>query len=208
MQSSGLRQGRTRAAQLPELSQLFGFIDNICLLSEDAKMFIAKHVIFCTYSKKEIILKEGSICNDILFIKKGVIRGLINEGKREITTWFAKENEIVTSVSSMESRRPSLQTFQAIENVELFSMGLDHLQLLFRQYPESNNAARILLQHYYTESEVIALITRLKNAESRYSFFLKQYKDLANRLPLRYIASFLSVTNETLSRIRRKISLK
>lgn len=187
----------------PQPSDLLGFIDGIYPLSDGAKDFISQHVSLHRYSKKELILKEGSICNDIYFIRKGIVRGFIYEGKREVTTLFCKENEMITSVSSIESRKPSFQTFQAIENVELFSMGLDHLQTLFRRFPETNYVARIFLQHYFGESEKIALIARLKNAESKYVFFLGYYKDLAERLPLHYIASFLSVTNETLSRIRK-----
>ena len=146
------------------------------------------------------------MCNDIFFIRKGVVRGLISEGQREITTFFSKENEIITSVSSIESRKPSSQTFQAIEEVELFSMGLDELQMLFRQFPEVNQLARKLLQPYFAEAEKIALITRLKNAESKYIFFQHHFKELAARLPLMYVASFLSVSNETISRIRKKLS--
>lgn len=204
MPSSVLHKGEVRKVHLAELSPLFVFIDSVYPLSEGAKEFISQHVYSCSYSKKEIILNEGSICNDIYFIKNGVVRGFIRDGSREITTSFTKENEMVTSVSSMESRRPSSQSFQAIENVELFVMGLDHLQVLFRDFPESNSIARKFLQHYFAESETIALISRLKNADSKYTFFLRQYKELADRLPLRYVASFLSVTNETLSRIRRK----
>ena len=204
MHSSVLLQGGMKPVHHSELSSLFSFTDNIYPLSKGAKDFVLQHVFSSKFLKKEIILKEGSICNDIYFIKKGIVRGVIYEGKREITTFFSKENEMITSVSSIESRRASAQSFQAIENTEIFSMGLDHLQVLFRQFPEANCLDRIFLQHYYAESETIALIGRLKNAESKYAFFLSRYKELAGRLPLRYVASFLSVTNETLSRIRKK----
>ena len=201
-----MNRGGIRAAYPAELSSLFSFTDSVHPLSNEAKDFFVQHVYFSSYARKEVILQEREMCNDIYFIRKGVVRGLISEGQREITTFFSKENEIITSVSSIESRKPSSQTFQAIEEVELFSMGLDELQMLFRQFPEVNQLARKLLQHYFAEAEKIALIARLKNAESKYIFFQHHFKELASRLPLMYVASFLSVSNETISRIRKKLS--
>ena len=68
------------------------------------------------------------------------------------------------------------------------------------------NTIRKLLQQYYKDAEGRAFVARLTNAENKYKYFLKRYRHLANRVPLKYIASFLGITLETLSRTRKKMS--
>jgi len=87
-------------------------------------------------------------------------------------------------------------------------MTLADLQDLYEQFPEFNIVSRKLLQQYYSDAETRAFIARLTNAETKYKQFLARYSHLGNRIPLTYIASFLGITLETLSRVRRKLSMK
>jgi CRP-like cAMP-binding protein len=81
-------------------------------------------------------------------------------------------------------------------------------QDLFIKFPEFNIVARKILQKYYQDAEGRAFIARLTNAENKYRLFIAKYGHLANRIPLKYIASFLGITLETLSRVRKRLSLK
>ncbi|HEX4373728.1 MAG TPA: hypothetical protein VHZ50_10530, partial [Puia sp.] len=117
------------------------------------------------------------------------------------------ENELVTSISSLESDDPSIENMQAIEACEMFSLSFADLQHLYAQAPEFNIVIRKLLQQYYRDAERRAFIARLTNAENKYKYFLTRYSHLANRIPLKYIASFLGITLETLSRVRKKLSI-
>jgi hypothetical protein len=80
------------------------------------------------------------------------------------------------------------------------------LDKLYVQFPEFNIVTRKLLQKYYKDAEGRAFIARLTNAENKYEQFLIRYSHLANRVPLKYIASFLGMTLETLSRVRKRLS--
>lgn len=80
------------------------------------------------------------------------------------------------------------------------------MQELYNQYPEFNITGRKILQHYYRDAEARAYIVRLTSAEKKYNHFIEKYNHLANRIPLKYIASYLGITIETLSRVRKKIS--
>ena len=101
-----------------------------------------------------------------------------------------------------------MENMQAIENCELLALTWSDFQNLYIRFPEFNTVARKLLQKYYQDAEGRAFIARITNAENKYRLFLTSYGHLANRIPLKYIASFLGITLETLSRVRKKLSLK
>ena len=90
----------------------------------------------------------------------------------------------------------------------MLALTLADLERLYEQHPEFNIVSRKLLQQYYSDAEGRAFIARLTNAETKYKQFLIRYSHFANRIPLTYIASFLGITLETLSRVRRKLSTK
>ncbi|MES1223398.1 MAG: Crp/Fnr family transcriptional regulator, partial [Bacteroidota bacterium] len=142
----------------------------------------------------------------IYFIKKGAVRGFIKENGKDITTWITAENEMVTSISGLESHEPSIENMQAIEDCDMLAITYDDLKNLYIRHPEFNVVIRKLLQQYYRDAEGRAFIARLTNAETKYKHFLSKYPHLVNRIPLKYIASFLGITLETLSRIRKRLS--
>ena len=105
-------------------------------------------------------------------------------------------------------REPALENMQAIENCELLALTYADYLNLYVKFPEFNIVARKILQKYYQDAEGRAYIARLTKAENKYRAFITSYGHLANRIPLKYIASFLGITLETLSRVRKRISLK
>jgi CRP-like cAMP-binding protein len=177
-------------------------------LSEGVIKFLKEHAYSCSFNKGELLLEQGQVCEHIYFIKKGVVRGFIREGKREITTWITGEGEMVSSILTFEEKGSAIENMQAIEDCEMLALTLVDLEKLYEQFPEFNIVSRKLLQKYYSDAEGRAFIARLTNAETKYRQFLTRYSHFANRVPLTYIASFLGITLETLSRVRRKISTK
>jgi CRP-like cAMP-binding protein len=192
----------------PDISSVIAVLDYFYPLSEGVKDYFAKHSYSCSFRKGKLLLKAGEICEHIYFIKKGAVRGFIKEGKRDITTWITAENEVVSSISALDVRAPAVENMQAIENCELLALTYDDFQNLYIKFPEFNIVARKVLQKYYQDAEGRAFIARLTKAENKYRLFITRYGHLVNRIPLKYIASFLGMTLETLSRVRKKISLK
>jgi CRP-like cAMP-binding protein len=192
----------------PDISSVIAVLDYFYPLSKGVKDYLGKRSYSCSFRKGKLLLKAGEICEHIYFIKKGAVRGFIKEGKRDITTWITAENEVVSSISALDLRVPALENMQAIENCELLALTYDDFQNLYIKFPEFNIVARKILQKYYQDAEGRAFIARLTNAENKYRLFITRYGHLANRIPLKYIASFLGITLETLSRIRKKLSLK
>jgi CRP-like cAMP-binding protein len=192
----------------PDISSVIDTLNYFYPLSEGVKDYFRKHSYPCSFRKGKLLLKAGEICEHIYFIKEGAVRGFIKDGTKDITTWITAENEVVSSISSLDMKEPALENMQAIENCELLALTYDDFQDLYIKFPEFNIVARKLLQKYYKDAEGRAFIARATNAEKKYRLFLTRYGHLANRIPLKYIASFLGITLETLSRVRKKISLK
>jgi len=192
----------------PDVSSLITILNYFHPVSEDVVKFFKDHAYPVFFDKGELLLEAGQVCEHIYFIKKGVVRGFIKEGKRDITTWITAEGEMVSSILTFEGRGSAIENIQAIEDCEMLALKLADLEKLYEQIPEFNIVSRKLLQQYYSDAEGRAFIARLTNAETKYKQFLIRYSYFANRVPLTYIASFLGITLETLSRVRRKLSTK
>jgi len=189
-----------------DISQLVTVLNFFHPVSENVKAFLEEHLYSKKISKGVRLLKAGELCEHFYFVKKGAIRGYIVESKKNITTWITAENELVTSISSLDLEVPSFENIEAIEDCELLIWTDRDLQKLYLKFPEFNITGRKLLQQYYRDAEKRAYMVRLTNAEHKYNFFIEEYNHLANRIPLKYIASFLGITIETLSRVRKKLS--
>ena len=175
-------------------------------LGDEPLKYLAEHSFKKTVGRGKFLLKPGECCEHYYFIYKGLLRAFIKEENREITTWLNPENEITTSIRSMVRRQPSLEYIQALEDRELYALHFNHLEEMYGLFPEMNILARKLLVEYYADSEERAYISRIPSAKKRYRHFISSRPELVNRIPLKYVASYLGITLETLSRLRGKRS--
>ncbi|HTN07617.1 hypothetical protein [Agriterribacter sp.] len=188
-------------------SPLVDFMRAIYPLGKKAGQYIIQNSFRKKIIKGKYLLKPGEFCAHYYYIHKGVLRAFIKEGKKEITTWINPENEITTSIRSMSRREPSLEYIQVMENSDLYVMSFESLQKMYALFPEMNIVVRILLEEYYAASEERSYISRLPSAEKRYRHFIASRPELVNRIPLKYVASYLGMSEETLSRLRGKKSM-
>lgn len=186
-------------------SPLSSFTRLIHPVSEELLDYIDANCFSCSVGRGRFLLKAGEICQHVYFIRKGVLRAYVREGSKEITTWITPENEMITSIRSFfDLRIPSRENIQALEDSELVGASYEQLQYLYDHFLEMNVVGRKLLERYYRDAEERAFICRLTRAVSKYEHFLATKGELANRVPLKYIASYLGMTLETLSRVRKK----
>ena len=183
-------------------SPLATFVKHIHPVSDKVISYINQHSFSQQVERGTYLLRTGETCGHLYFIRRGAIRGYIKEGSKEVTTWITAENEMVTSIRGLSLQEPSLENIQAIEHCELVVASYEALQYLYEHHLEVNIVGRKLLEQYYRDAEERAFISRIPNAAKRYQHFLETKSNLANRIPLKYIASYLGMTIETLSRIR------
>jgi CRP-like cAMP-binding protein len=154
--------------------------------------------------KKERLLKIGEVCTHIYFIEKGLFRCYYESGSTEVCAWFMKENDVIVSVGSFFTQSPSYQAICSMEESRVHSITFDELQRAYRLFPEFNFIGRKLTEKYYDLCEDRLYSLRMKKAAERYRYFLECQPELARRVPSTYIASYLGITSETLSRIKKK----
>jgi CRP-like cAMP-binding protein len=186
-------------------SPLFMFFNAIYPISAEAGALMDRDTYPVTLERGNFLMKPGSSSALLHLVLKGVIRGYVKEGKKEITTWINEEHEIVGSIRSLGLDRPSEEYVQAIENTELIAIPYKLVEYLYDHFPEANIIGRKILEESYRAAEERAYISRIPSAEKKYKRFLDTQPRLINRIPLKYIASYLGMTLETLSRVRGRL---
>lgn len=191
-----------------ELIPLFQMLNTFHPVGQGVKQHLLKNVYFRNVPKGRYLLQDGEICHSLYFIKKGLLRGFIKENNKEITTWFAIENEMAAAIRSFLLQIATIENIQAVEDCELLAIDFSDLNKMYQKYPSFNIIGRKITEFHYTSADIRAYITRLHDAKKKYALFLESYSHLANRVQLTHVASFLGITIETLSRVRAKTSTR
>ena len=194
----------TRYPNKTELKPLLDLFNALHPIGKRVEIYLQKNIYCCEVKKGDLLVKGGEICDSIYFIRKGVLRGFITEEDKEITTWVTIENEVVATITGFLLQKPTMENIQAIEDCELLAIKWEDLDRLYMKYPSFNIVGRKLTEQYYMYAENRAYITRLHDAEKKYEILMELYAHLLNRIPLKYIASFLGITIETLRRVRAR----
>lgn len=174
-------------------------------LNDEIEKRINQHTFPISYKKNKYLVSPVDRNKFLFLIIKGVVRGFIKDGDNEITTWIAKENEVVGTIRNLWIDGDSDEYLQALEDVDLVAIPHVLSEYLYENFPEANIVGRKMMELYYRSAEERAYLCRISSAEKRYKRFLLSFPDLINRVSLKYIASFLAIRLETLSRIRAKI---
>ena len=153
----------------------------------------------------ELLLNQGAVCRHIYFLESGLVRGFYHLKGKEVTSWFAFANEVVTSMYSFVRQCPSLENVAVLEETTLYSLSYNNLQWLYQHYPEFNFIGRLIAEKYYTELEERTLSLQHQTATERYQHLLTHQPNLLQRVSLGQIASYLGISQETLSRVRAKV---
>jgi CRP-like cAMP-binding protein len=157
------------------------------------------------FSKKHLLLKADTIEKKIYFIKKGIVRAYAYQNENEITFWFGKEGETIISMKSYVMNQPSYENIELLEASELYELQTEKLQELFNQDIHIANWGRRFAEQELIKTEERLIARQFSTAAERYEALLKNYPDLLQRVPLGYIASYLGITQVSLSRIRAEI---
>jgi CRP-like cAMP-binding protein len=181
--------------------ELFGRL--FPFLNEAFKRELEKKSFNIQLKKGDILVNTGEVCTNLYVIKKGLIRGFIDYGRKDITMWMSYEKEFVTSVSSFLTGIPANENIQALEDCDLECISGDTLQYFYKHFQESHILKSVVLKNYCQDAEERVFIGRLTNAKERYlHLFQGRHRQMLTRAPLKHVASFLGIRLETLSRLR------
>jgi CRP-like cAMP-binding protein len=181
---------------------LFQTLNSIAVLSPGLKDKISELLIEEDFKKKSLILKQGQVAHRIYFIKQGFVRAYYDKGHDTFTNWFMGRGEIIISVYSFFSRKPSFENIEVLEDCTLQSITWEQLQNLYKTFPEFNITGRIITEQYYIRSEERAIDLQTLTPKQRYEKLLLSQPGILQKATLGQIATYLSIKQETLSRIR------
>jgi CRP-like cAMP-binding protein len=186
------------------LQQLLSHITAYHRLSTEAENALQNCFTEIILHKNEFLLTQGNVCRHLYFLERGALRGFYNLDGKEITHWFGFENDFVTSFHSFITGEAAVENIQLIESCTLWAIAKEPLTALFNQHHDIERLMRIAYEKYYIRLEERFVNAQFKSAKERYEELIKQAPHILERVPLGFIASYLGISQETLSRIRSK----
>lgn len=191
---------------LNRLKQIYKFGKELSLKDIQVLLKASKNGSF---SKKELLINEGSKRNDVFYIKSGLVRCFnINDKGEEITLKLIPEHQVVANVDLILFSQASRFFYEALENTEVFFIDYDVLKDLVSRNPKLEANRKYVLQRLLKESMERVESFVLLTPEERYHRFVKDYPGITNRVQDKYIANVLGITPVSLSRIRKRIASK
>lgn len=187
--------------------RLIRYIDNISHLPESIVGEVADAFKEERHPKRTILQKQDTICDKLYFVEKGLARLFYLKEGKEITGWFSSEGSVISCNDSFFQKIPSHLNLELLEDSLLYSIDSNALNNLFR-YQEMERFARLLTYNLLSELSERIYSTLFQPAEKRYQLLVVRYPEVALRAPLGDIASYLGISQETLSRIRSQQSIR
>jgi CRP-like cAMP-binding protein len=186
------------------LQQLLSYIQTHHPLSNAAIEALHQCLAKIELPKNEFLISEGQICKYLYFLDSGCVRGFYNIDGKDITQWFGFENDFATSFRSFIAQVPTAEYIHAVEDCVLWSIAKDDINNLLKNFSEVEKLVRLIYEQYYIRLEERYANAHFKTATERYENLLQNEPHIVQRIPLGYIASYLGISQETLSRIRAK----
>ncbi len=181
---------------------LFQYFKKFNPLSKEAENAIAEICSIVSIKKNKDLQPIGHTCKTIYFIKKGVARIYYLKDGIDITEGFFFENSIIARVESLFTGKPSRKAIQILEDAEIVAINANGLFKLYDSFPEIERLFRKIFEAAYVDTVNRIEGIQFHTAEERYKALLAEAPEVLMRIPLKYIASYLGITQVSLSRIR------
>lgn len=159
-----------------------------------------------SFTPKDIVVHEREINSNLYFITQGVWRAYTFKDGVEVTLWFVSEGEMALSVWGYTSNLPSHLTLEVVTDSEAYCLSRSKLEQLFQSSIALANLGRKILENFMLEIEVAWLDSYNRTALERYVTLLEKRPEIIRAVPLKYIASYLGITAQSLSRIRNRLA--
>lgn len=190
-------------------SKILNNVSKYITLTEEEQSVFTSMLDFQLIPKKTMMLRKGEICLFEGYIQKGCARiYYINEKGCEVILSFAVEDWWISDVGSFYEKRPSHFFIETLEDTEMYLFNLDNKERLLAEIPKFERIFRLLVQRNLSAVQNRLVKTMSKTATERYLEFIKMYPSLPLRIPQYYIASYLGVSPEFVSTIRKRLSSK
>lgn len=179
-------------------------IQSIYAISDNAVAMFIDKIDSVEFSKGQILSRAGAKDNNLYFIKQGIVRAYITREDKDVTFWFGVEGDIVCSMRNFVDKTPSYENIDLLEDCIFYRIRMSDLEELFLQNIEIANWGRSFLGQEIMKVENRLIEHQFATASERYQALIKHNPKLLQRVSLGIIASYLGITQVSLSRIRGK----
>ncbi len=187
------------------LAPLLNMLNQIKPISNQLHEELITGFIIEEIKKGEILLHEGSVCSKLWFLADGLLRAYHNIEDKEVTCRIMFNHHIVIAPGSFFMQTPSTESIDALSKSLVATLSFQTLQKIYTNFPEFNYHTRLITEQYFYKQEQRLYMLRKHDGIAKYKYFLYNYQSYIKEIPQKYIASFLNIAPETLSRIRKKL---
>ena len=188
------------------MDQIRKFIDHISPMNDSDWDFFSSKLKEVAFDKNTTVLKIGKIEQHLSFIAKGIVRLYIPKEEADVTFGFLFENEFVTAYDSFLTQTPSEYQIETLTETMLWQISYKDLQEVYKNTSIGNIIGRKMAENMYLRKSKRELSLLSQTAEERYLSLFSDRPKLLKQIPLKYIASYIGVTPQALSRIRKRIT--
>ncbi|HXS35460.1 MAG TPA: Crp/Fnr family transcriptional regulator [Flavipsychrobacter sp.] len=187
------------------MEKFFLAIGQFIELSPESKDALASILKRLELPKGHILIRQNIVCNHTYFIEEGLTRTYYYKDDKDITDWLSAENTFAASIVSFITRQPDRRIVELLEPSVLWSIAHDDLEDLYTKYHEIERLGRLLVSYGIVQLQQRFDDLHFATALERYQKLLNTNPTFIQRVPLSMVASYLGVTQETLSRIRSQV---
>ena len=189
-----------------QMNDVRKFIENITPMTDSDWQFFSSKLQEVTLKKHAVLLKFGEVENHLYFITKGIIRFYVPGEEVDLTFGFVFENEFATGYDSFLTQTPSEYQIETLTDTILWKISRKDLEQVYERTSSGNIIGRKMAENMFLIKSKRELSLLSKTAEERYLDLFSDRPKLLKQIPLKYIASYIGVTPQALSRIRRRIT--
>lgn len=186
------------------MTELINYFNKFQNLTADTQKALTEVCTNVAIKKNEILQPFGHTCKTIYFLKSGIARIYYYKDGIDITECFAFEGNIIARVESLFTGKPSQKAIQILENAEIIAINATQLFKLYDSFPQIERLFRLIFETAYVDTINRIESIQFHSAEERYLTLLEE-TEIVQKIPLKHIASYLGITQVSLSRIRAMI---
>jgi hypothetical protein len=189
------------------MTELEQYLRSYTGVTDDDMNTLVSYFHLTTMEKGDYFVKAGRVCDKLSFQRSGLIRSCAMHGEKEVTQWISSKGYFITDLNGIISNQPSRFDVYALTHSELFTISKKDYLNLPNVLPAWPALERVLITRCFgfLETRIFALLSM--TAEEQYKYLLDQNPDLFTQVPMKYLASMMGMTPESLSRVRNKIAL-
>lgn len=177
-------------------------IRSVYPLSEDRLQLLTGLLESVELKKGHLLFREGKHCRDLYFMEKGIARAYCSTGASDLTFWFGMEGDLLMSFNGYVNNTAGYETIELLEDSQLYKVPIAELEHLYHTDIQFANWGRKLTEKELIQTEERFISRQFRSAAERYKALMEETPELIRRVQLGYIASYLGITQVTLSRIR------